>query len=128
VTGVDISDEGLAKAEQRAVAEGVEIEWINADLEGVVVPRRYDLILNINFLLRELFGACVASLSPGGLLLVETIMAGENAPVPHNPDYLLQPGELRGIFAAYPGKVLLSEETAAAETPTARLIFQKETP
>ncbi len=126
VTGVDISDEALAKAERRAVAEGVEIEWINADLEGVVIPRRYDLILNINFLLRDLFGSCVAALSPGGVLLVETIMAGENAPVPHNPDYLLQPGELERIFASYPGRIHLSEELPDAGTPTARLIFQKE--
>lgn len=124
VTGVDISDTALAKAERRAAAEGVEIEWINADLEGVVIPRRFDLILNINFLLRDLFGACVASLSSGGLLLVETIMSGAGAPVPHNPAYLLQPGELERMFAAYPGRILLSEEIPAG-TPTSRIIFQK---
>ncbi len=125
VTGVDISEEALAKAERRARADGVMIDWINADLEGVVIPGRFDLILNINFLLRELFGTCVKALSPGGLLLVETILAGTTAPVPHNPLYLLQPGELPQIFSAYPGRMLLSEELPEAATPTARLIFQK---
>lgn len=126
VTGVDISEEALAKAERRAAAEGVAVEWIAADLEGVVIPGRFDLILNINFLLRDLFGASVTALSPGGLLLAETIMAGAGAPVPHNPLYLLQPGELARLFAPYPGSILLSEELPDAATPTARLIFRKD--
>lgn len=125
VTGVDIAEEALAKAERRAAAAGVRVDWISADLEGVVIPGCYDLILNINFLLRDLFGKCVAALSPGGLLLVDTIMAGPGAIVPHDPLYLLQPGELATLFAAYPGRILLSEELPEGKNPTARLIFQK---
>ena len=125
VTGVDISEEALAKAERRGAAEGVSVDWINADLETFAIPGSYDLILNINFLLRELFEQCVAALTPGGLLLVDTIMAGPGAIVPHDPLYLLQPGELARLFAAYHGQILVSEELPQGKNPTARLIFQK---
>ena len=125
VTGVDIAEEALAKAGRRAAAEGVSVDWINADLEEFDVPGRYDLILNINFLLRELFGQCVSALTPGGLLLVDTIMAAPGAIVPHDPLYLLQPGELSTLFATYPGQILVSEELPEGKNPTARLIFQK---
>lgn len=125
VTGVDISEEALAKAERRAAAEGVSVDWINADLEKFTIPGSYDLILNINFLLRELFEQCVTALTPGGLLLVDTIMAGPGAIVPHDPLYLLQPGELARLFSAYTGQILVNEELPEGKNPTARFIFQK---
>ena len=53
VTGVDISEEGLAKAARRAAEEGLEITFLREDLESTEYDT-WDLILNFNFLLRDL--------------------------------------------------------------------------
>ncbi len=124
VVGLDISDIGLTKGRKRALAEGVEVNFRRVDLDDCIIEGAFDLILNFNFLLRNLIPAEVASLKPGGLLLFDTLMASEQLQS-HNPEYLLQPGELRRTFAAFDGDILYSEESCGDETPTARLIFRK---
>ena len=48
-----------------------------------------------------LVGHLVAALRPGGVLIYETFMAGNEAyGKPSNPDFLLRPGELRTLAAA----------------------------
>ena len=48
-----------------------------------------------NYLHRPLFDALAASLAPGGVLIYETFMQGnERYGKPSNPDFLLRPGEL----------------------------------
>jgi len=123
--GVDISDSGLAKGRSRAQAVGVDVDFRRIDLDDGMVEGTYDLILNFNFLLRELIPSEVASLKPGGLLLFDTIMASDQLLQSHNPAYLLQPGELNRIFAPYDGDILFSEESRGGEMPTARLLFRK---
>lgn len=125
VVGVDISDSGLAKGRSRARAAGIDVDFRRVDLDGGIVDGTYDLILNFNFLLRGLIPSEVASLKPGGLLLFDSIMASEKLLQFHNPAYLLQPGELKRIFAPYGGEILFSEESRDDETPTARLLFRK---
>ncbi len=126
VTGVDISEVALAKGHQRADAEGVTIEWLHADLERFQIDGQFDLILNINFLIRELFSRCVAALSPSGLLLAETILSVSGAQGPSNPLHFLQPGELQRLFHSEPGEILLYEELPLDTMPVARLIFMKD--
>ncbi len=128
VTAIDISEVALAKGIQRAVAEGVTLEWLHADLESFQINGQFDLILNINFLLRELFGKCVAALAPGGVLLAETILSVPGAQGPSNPLHLLQPGELRRLLCSEPGEILMCEELPLESIPVARLIWQKEIP
>ncbi|NTX00089.1 MAG: class I SAM-dependent methyltransferase [Geobacteraceae bacterium] len=125
VIGVDISDSGLAKGRSRAHATGVGVDFRRVDLDDGIVEGSYDLILNFNFLLRELIPSEIAALKPGGLLLFDTIMAPEPPLQTRNPDYLLQPGELNRIFAPYDGEILFSEESCTGEMPTARLLFRK---
>ncbi|HXE98449.1 MAG TPA: class I SAM-dependent methyltransferase [Dongiaceae bacterium] len=125
VVGLDISDIGLAKGRQRALAEGVDVDFSRVDLDDCIIEGRFDLILNFNFLLRKLIPIEVAALKPGGLLLFDTLMASEQLLQTHNPDYLLQPGELRRTFEAFDGDILFSEELCCDEIPTARLIFRK---
>jgi 2-polyprenyl-3-methyl-5-hydroxy-6-metoxy-1,4-benzoquinol methylase len=126
VTGLDISDSGLAKGRNRAQAGGVDVDFRRVDLDGCIIEGTYDLILNFNFLLRELIPSEVAALTPGGLLLFDTIMASEMLLQSHNPAYLLQPGELVRLFAPYDGDILFSEESCCGEMPTARLLFRKD--
>lgn len=126
VTGLDISDVGIAKAKKRAAALGLAIDFHQVDLEGYQLGGCFDLVLNFNFLLRDLIPQEVTALNPGGLLLFDTILASPRLLTEHNPAYLLQQGELVRIFGAYDGEILWSEESSEGDMPTARLIFRKE--
>jgi tellurite methyltransferase len=124
VTGLDISERGLAKARRRAAEERLDIDFRQADLEGYEIGESYDLILNFNFLLRGLIPRLVGALNPGGILVFDTILSAPSLQGEHTKDFLLQPGELERLFADFPGKVIKSEERPLDGTPTARLIFR----
>lgn len=125
VTGVDIAERALARAGDRCNSAGLTAEFLMVDLDLWRPVETYDLIVNINFLQRELLPVLAANLSPGGLLFVDTIMAGDFLSGRHNPAYLLSPGELTLLFATLPGEIILSEEAPEAAAPHAALLFQK---
>lgn len=125
VTGLDISDIGLAKAAKRAGLEDVELDLRWVDLENYKFTEKYDLIINFNFLLRELIPAEVLALNPGGLLLFDTIMESSQLLESHTPAHLLCRGELVGLFESYDGEIIFSEESDCGDVPTARLLFRK---
>lgn len=93
VLAVDRDAEALARL---AGAPGVETRI--ADLEGMPWPfeaAMFDAVIVANFLSRPLFPHLLAALRPGGVLLYETFMQGnERFGRPSNPDFLLAPGEL----------------------------------
>lgn len=125
VTGLDISDIGLAKAVNRGEEEGLRIDFRRVDLEHYEIASKYDLILNFNFLLRELIPGEVRALNPGGLLLFDTILESPQLLETHNPAYLLRRGELVRIFKTCDGEILFSEESDSGEMPTTRVLFRK---
>jgi tellurite methyltransferase len=127
VTGLDISDVGLAKAALRAEEAGVSIDFRNVDLDDYQITEQFDLIINFNFLLRELIPHETRALSPGGLLMVDTIMESPDLLASHNPSYLLRRGELQTICEGLDGEILLLEELREGEFPTARVLFRKAT-
>jgi SAM-dependent methyltransferase len=60
----------------------------------------YDAIVVTNYLHRPLLPAIAQALAPGGVLIYETFARGnERFGRPHNPDFLLRPGELLDAFA-----------------------------
>jgi SAM-dependent methyltransferase len=73
-------------------------ELIEADIENGPWPlagRQFDSIVVTNYLWRPLFPQIAAALAPGGLLIYETFMRGnERFGRPSNPDFLLRPDEL----------------------------------
>jgi SAM-dependent methyltransferase len=75
-----------------------------ADLEDEAWPfigQSFDGVVVTNYLYRPLFGQLSAALAPGGVLIYETFMAGnERLGKPANPNFLLRPGELLAAFAA----------------------------
>ena len=93
VVAVDRDAETLA---QLAGTPGIEIRI--ADLEGMPWPfeaATFDAVIVANYLSRPLFPQLLAALRPGGVLLYETFMRGnERFGRPSNPDFLLAPGEL----------------------------------
>jgi 2-polyprenyl-3-methyl-5-hydroxy-6-metoxy-1,4-benzoquinol methylase len=125
VTGLDISDVGLVKAAKRAEKEGVSVDFQQVDLDEYRFTEQFDLIINFNFLLRYLIPAEMQALSPGGLLIIDTIMESPQLLATHNPDYFLRRGELQRICEDFPGEILFYEELPEDEMPTARVLFRK---
>ena len=77
--------------------------FIRADLEGAnpwpLPGERFEGIVVTNYLHRPLFPRLIESLSPGGVLVYETFMSGnERFGKPSNPAFLLRPGELLEAF------------------------------
>jgi SAM-dependent methyltransferase len=78
--------------------------FLQADLEdGSPWPlpgERFQGIVVTNYLHRPLFPVLADALAPGGVLLYETFMQGnERFGKPSNPAFLLRPGELWQAFA-----------------------------
>ena len=79
------------------------MRFLQADLEdGGPWPlsgERFQGIVVTNYLHRPLFPVLADSLAPGGALLYETFMLGnERYGRPSNPEFLLRPGELLDAF------------------------------
>ena len=91
-------------------------------------PASCGAILVFRFLFRPLAPQIEACLAPGGLLLYETFTTAQRdlGWGPRNPDFLLEPGELPGLF---PGLEVLShdERVSEGERPeaVARLVARK---
>lgn len=80
------------------------IRFVRADLEdGSPWPlpgEQFQGIVVANYLHRPLFPLIERTLAPGGVLIYETFMRGnERFGKPSNPAYLLEPGELWRAFA-----------------------------
>jgi len=79
------------------------ITWIEADLETGSWPlddQQFDLIVVANYLHRPLFEYLRNAVRPGGTLIYETFMVGNEAyGRPRSPDFLLRTDELADTFA-----------------------------
>ena len=79
VTGIDLAPSMLERAREKAAAEGVALEWVEGDIRGFDLGRRFDLIFLpgntvCHLLDRESLEACLASvrahLTPKGRFVV----------------------------------------------------------
>ena len=82
-----------------ALAASDTVEPIAADLEDgspwPLADRRFGGVVVTNYLHRPLFPLLVAAVAPGGVLLYETFMVGqERLGRPRRPEFLLHDGEL----------------------------------
>ena len=123
VTAVDRDVSGLVAA--------ADIEVVAADLEDgsswPLAGRQFGAVIVTNYLHRPLFPHLFAALEPGGVLLYETFMAGnERFGKPSRPDFLLQDGELlervRGHFSvvAYEARMISEPKMAMVQRIAAR--------
>lgn len=98
VVAVDRNGEALAGL---SACAGVETRHL--ELEGERWPLAGEGFCGIvvtNYLWRPRLGDVLAMLAPGGVLIYETFMLGnERFGKPSNPDFLLHPDELRTIAA-----------------------------
>jgi SAM-dependent methyltransferase len=114
-----------------ALAAQPTVEIVQADLEdGSPWPlpgHTFGAVVVTNYLHRPLFPALLDALSPGGVLLYETFMEGnERFGRPSQPEFLLKDGELlelaRGRFSvvAYEARMISEPKMAMIQRIAAR--------
>ena len=81
---------------------GVDVRTLDLEDGGPWrLGQGFDGIVVANYFHRPLFAPMIESLAPGGAVLYETFMLGnERFGRPSNPDFLLQPGELLAAFGS----------------------------
>jgi SAM-dependent methyltransferase len=103
VDAIDISEVGLQQAQRQAEKQGLTLNLVQADLASFEFPdSAYDLILNINFLLRSLVPKIKNALLPGGYIIFDTyLLDQQDLGHPRNPAYLLNHNELLDLFRGF---------------------------
>ncbi len=103
VDAIDIAFAGLQRLRRVAIAEGLRVRAVQADLDAFPLPAaRFDAIINIRYLQRALFAPMQRAVKPGGLVLFETFLIDQQTiGHPRHPEFLLQRGELRAAFRAF---------------------------
>jgi SAM-dependent methyltransferase len=110
---------------------GDNVEVIEADLENgsgwPLDQRRFGAVVVTNYLHRPLMPKLIAALEPGGVLLYQTFMVGnERFGKPSRPEFLLKDGELldlvRGSFSviAYEARLISAPSMAMVQRIAAR--------
>jgi len=103
VEAVDFAHAGLARLRAIARRDGLRVEAVQADLEQWPLPTdRYDVVVNIRYLQRTLFGALQSAVRHGGMVVFETFIRDQQQlGHPRNPAFLLERGELAARFAGF---------------------------
>lgn len=125
VTGVDISETGLKKAQTLASEKGVTLTTMVADLEQYIIPpNTFDVIICTYYLQRDLFPNIAAALKPGGMALIETYTVDHLQYRPtFNKAFLLERNELLMLL---PGlRVLRYQEVDTGDAAFASILAQK---
>jgi len=126
VDAVDSSAEGLRQAAALAAHRGVSICTVLEDLNSFDLGAdRYYVIVNFNYLQRDLVPRIARSLRPGGVVFFETFVRAQahRAMGPSNPDYLLRRGELESLFAGM--EIIHAVESDANGRAVASLIARR---
>ena len=111
VDAIDASRVALDHLARAARARALPITTTRLDLRTLpALPRApYAVVAVIDYLQRDLFGALIGALEPGGLLAVEAFVADPDpAWGPRNPDFVLAPGELEQLLGGT--QVVFAEE------------------
>ena len=110
----DISPVAIERLEHEANAKGLNIHTQTRDIVAhPPAPGAFDLIVVSRFLERGLCPAIAAALVPGGRLFYQTFSAvSSGSQGPRNPAFLLQPGELRQLFATLKIEVYKEDDEA----------------
>jgi SAM-dependent methyltransferase len=126
VTAVDRDTSALGDLAGRAGLEVVECDLEAGDVFPFAAGAFAGVVVT-NYLHRPILGDIVAAVADGGVLIYETFALGqERFGRPHNPDFLLRPGELldavRGRLrvVAYEDLVLDEPQPRAVQRIAAR--------
>ena len=101
VTGIDRSPEAIQAAATFGAAVLADIENSPWPLMNGDQARQFDAVIVTNYLWRPLFPLIAQSVAPGGVLIYETFVQGnETVGRPSSPEFLLRPAELLSAFGA----------------------------
>jgi tellurite methyltransferase len=101
VDAVDVSDVAVAALQAAAAERGLAVDARRIDLEAEpLAVGRYDVVVQLNYLQRDLFGALGGALAPGGILVVETVARAHVDELGHrfDPRFVLGDNELLHAF------------------------------
>ncbi len=101
VDAIDISREGLKQARDNAAALGLEVNWIEHDLDQPwPFDRDYSLIVLLWYVDLPLITRLCDCLEPGGYLLCEEHLQSDADVIgPRSPEFRVAPGALRDAVA-----------------------------
>lgn len=127
VDGVDISEVALRKAKRLAHDHGVSINTIIADLTKYKIKQDYySVILNFDYLQRDLIPQIKRGLKKGGVVVYENYTIDQlnnNQGFNIRRDFLLNKGELRDLFKDF--QILVYHEVNNGKEAKASLIARK---
>ncbi len=125
VTGLDISEKGLEKAQSLAKAQGATIETKVVDLDDALLgTNEYDLVLCTYYLNRGLLPKMKQAVKPGGMVVVETYTMDHLKYRPEfRKEWLLEKNELVEWFKDF--TILDYQVVDNGESAFASIIAQK---
>jgi tellurite methyltransferase len=111
VDAIDISPAGLHKARQQAQSQGLNINWIEHDLDQAFqFDTDYDLIIVMWYVNLALITRLCDCLAAGGYLLCEEhLITDQDVIGPNSTNYRVAPGSLREAVSGL--DIMLCEET-----------------
>ena len=103
VVAVDGSLTGLRYGRAALAETGLPVHLVAADLDRFVFARdKFAVVIVFRFLARDLFSSLKKTVIPGGLIIYETFNVNRLTSSPQmTRSYLLEPGELAGMFADF---------------------------
>jgi len=124
VTCLDISENGLRKAQALAQEKNTKITTVFADLDNSSLKENeYDLVLCFNFLDRNLFSGIRQTLKSGGLLFYETFNIDYLKYSSFKKEWVLETNELLRAFSDF--RILRYQEVDENPKAFASLVAQK---
>ena len=111
VDAIDISPVGLKQAKQTAESQGLNINWVEHDLDQPYpFDTDYDLIVVMWYVNLPLITRLCDCLAPGGYLLCQEHLVTDQAVIgPRNSDFRVLPGQLREAVSGL--NIVLYEES-----------------
>ncbi len=96
VDAIDVSAEGLARGGDSARERGLDVNWIEHDLDAPLPQEtRYQLIVLVRYVNLPLLRTLSRYLVPGGILLCEEHLVSDAEVIgPGNPAFRVSPGDL----------------------------------
>ena len=127
VDAIDVSQVALVQTQAEAARRGLSLNLIQADLNRWWLPPAcYDLVVVFHYLNRDLMPQVASGLRPGGLLF----QANRNKRFlevrpDFDPEYLLQPGELRRLASGAGLEVLMYREGIPSQNYDSQIIARR---
>ncbi len=113
----DISQVAIDRLRNLAQRNSLKLKASTVDIKPAMLqPNAWDVIVCTHYLDRSLFPAMIAALRANGRIFFQTFSLNKPPGIgPSNPEFLLQPGELKTVFSSL--EVLAYRDNSSASDP-----------